>query len=52
MPVPVDLKQLGIIQPCTVTDLWTGKVLGRFTGTFSPQINRHGAGMYKITAGR
>jgi alpha-galactosidase len=51
-PVPVDLKQIGITQPCTITDLWSGKVLGRFSGTFAPQINRHGAGMYKLTPGK
>ena len=49
IPVPVDLKQLGITQPCTITDLWTGKVLGRYSGLFEPQINRHGAGLYKVT---
>lgn len=48
-PVSVDLKQMGITRPCTVTDLWTGKVVGQFSGNFAPQINRHGAGMYKLT---
>ena len=51
-PVPVDLKQLGITQPCTITDLWTGKVLGRYSGLFEPQINRHGAGLYKVMVGK
>jgi len=47
--ITVDLTQIGGAKACTVTDLWTGKVLGKFTGTFSPEINPHGAGLYKIT---
>lgn len=47
--IAVDLTQIGAIKGCTITDLWTGKVLGKFTGTFSPDINPHGAGLYKIT---
>lgn len=46
--VSVNLKQLGIDSSCTITDLWTGKVLGKFSGEFAPEINRHGAGLYKI----
>jgi alpha-galactosidase len=47
--VPVDLKELGFTSPCVITDLWTGKVLGKFTNEFAPEINRHGAGLYKVT---
>ncbi|PWV45835.1 glycoside hydrolase family 27 protein [Chitinophaga sp. S165] len=47
--ITVDLNQIGNSQSCTVTDLWTGKVLGKFSGTFSPDINAHGTGLYKIT---
>lgn len=47
--IAVDLSQIGGTKACTVTDLWTGKVLGKFTRTFSPEINPHGAGLYKIT---
>jgi hypothetical protein len=47
--IPIDLKQLGISSSCTITDLWTGKTLGKFAGEFAPEINRHGAGLYKIT---
>jgi alpha-galactosidase len=46
--VAVNLKQLGISSPCTVTDLWSGKVVGDFSGEFAPEINRHGAGLYRI----
>ncbi|MEI6950495.1 NPCBM/NEW2 domain-containing protein [Paraflavisolibacter sp. H34] len=47
--VPVALKDLGFAGPCLITDLWTGKVVGRFSGEFAPEINRHGAGLYKVT---
>jgi hypothetical protein len=47
--IPVDLAAVGMTQPCTITDLWTGKVVGKFSGTFSPQINIHGAGLYQLT---
>jgi len=47
--ITVNLKDLGFSSACVVTNLWTGKVLGKFSGEFAPEINRHGAGMYKIT---
>lgn len=47
--ITVDLTQIGNTRSCTVTDVWTGKILGKFSGTFSPDINPHGAGLYKIT---
>jgi hypothetical protein len=46
--IPVNLKELGITSSCTITDLWSGKKLGEFNGNFTPEINRHGAGLYKI----
>ena len=50
--ISINLKQLGIASGCTITDLWSGKVLGNFTGEFAPEINRHGAGLYKIEVKR
>ncbi|NCI47707.1 NPCBM/NEW2 domain-containing protein [Sediminibacterium soli] len=47
-PIAVSLTTLGFSSPCIITDLWTGKVLGRFSGSFAPVINRHGAGLYRI----
>lgn len=49
MKIPVDLKALGFPSSCHITDLWTGKALGKFSGEFTPQINWHGAGLYKIS---
>lgn len=46
--IVVNLKDLGITTSCTITDLWSGKTLGQFKGQFTPEINRHGAGLYKI----
>jgi len=45
----VALDQLGIQGNCTVTDLWSGKKLGKFNGDFRQQIRYHGAGLYRIS---
>ena len=47
--VSVDLKSLGFTGECVITDLWTGKVLGTFKGTFSQTINKHGGSLYRIS---
>jgi alpha-galactosidase len=49
MKIPVNLKELGFTSSCSITDLWSGKTLGEFSGEFAPEINRHGAGLYKIS---
>lgn len=46
--IPVDLKALGLTSSYSITDLWSGKELGIFTGTFAPEINNHGAGLYRV----
>jgi len=48
--IAVNLKDLGFGSSCTVTDLWTGKTAGNFSGEFAPEINPHGAGLYKIVS--
>ena len=40
--IPIDLKQVGCTTPCTITDLWSGKQLGKFSGEFAPGIAKHG----------
>ena len=54
-PVPADkseitvkFEQLGLTGTHTIKDLWTGEKLGKFTGSFTRTINRHGAGLYRI----
>ncbi len=47
--IPVRLDQLGITGICTIKDVWTDKVIGKFTKEFAPVINHHGAGLYRLT---
>ncbi|MCC9134839.1 NPCBM/NEW2 domain-containing protein [Pontibacter silvestris] len=46
--VAVQLKQLGF-EAAKVKDLWSGKDMGMFKGEFAPALNRHGAGLYRIS---
>jgi hypothetical protein len=46
--ITVTFEQLGLKGRHTITDLWTGEKLGKFSGTFTQAINRHGAGLYRI----
>lgn len=52
MKVPVELKDVGVSIPVVITDLWTGKVMGKYSGDFAPEINPHGAGLYKIVTAK
>ena len=46
--IPVSLEQLGFKGTCTVTDLWTNKTVGKFTGEFAPAIRKHASGLYRV----
>jgi alpha-galactosidase len=46
--ITVKFEQLGLSGTHTVKDLWTGEKLGKFSGSFTRVINRHGAGLYRI----
>jgi alpha-galactosidase len=48
--IPVSLNQLGFKANCKVRDLWSNKVVGNFSGEFAPLINKHGAGLYRISS--
>jgi len=48
--IPVTLSALGITGPCRIRNLWTGESAGTFSGTFAPEINGHGAGLYRLSA--
>jgi alpha-galactosidase len=50
--VRVSLQELGFASICKVQDLWTGKMVGMFTGEFAPYVRRHGARLYRISASR
>ena len=45
----IPLNTIGITSAAVITDMWTGKVVGEFTGEFSPNIARHGSGFYRVT---
>ncbi|RKR85701.1 alpha galactosidase A [Mucilaginibacter gracilis] len=47
--VNVKLADLGFKKTCKIKDLWNKRDLGQFTGQFAPAINKHGAGLYRIT---
>ncbi len=47
--ISVALKDIGLNSSCTIHDLWSGKKLGIFTNVFSADINKHGAGLYRIS---
>jgi hypothetical protein len=46
--IEVSFDMLGITGPRVITDIWTGKMLGEFNGSFSREVKRHGAGLYRI----
>ncbi len=47
--VKADLAALGFTTPVMISDLWSGKALGEFSGDFAPLVNGHGAGLFRIT---
>ena len=49
--IEINLSELGLdaLKKYQIRDLWSNKNLGVFTGSFSAQINSHGAGMYLIS---
>jgi alpha-galactosidase len=48
--VSVNLAELGFKGACKVRDLWAKADVGTFTGTFEPSVNKHGAGLYRVSA--
>jgi len=46
--IDIPLKQIGITD-AKITDLWTGKTIGTFSNTFSPEIKPHACGFYRIS---
>ena len=47
--VSVDLTALGYNGNCSIRSLWNQTDLGSFSGTFAPEINAHGAALYRIS---
>lgn len=48
--INVKLSDLGFAGTCKVRDLWTKKDIGTATNLFTTSINKHGAGLYRISA--
>ncbi len=48
--VPLDLTLLGLGGPVRIRDLWAHRDVGVFSGTFSPEIEWHGARLYRVSA--
>jgi alpha-galactosidase len=46
--INISLKEIGIAN-AKITDLWTGKTIGTFSNTFSPEIKPHACGFYRIS---
>jgi hypothetical protein len=46
--ISVSLTELGFTGAVKVRDLWNHKDLGTSTGTFTRDINSHGAGMFRV----
>jgi alpha-galactosidase len=46
--ITVTFSELGLDGTCKVTDLWSGKKLGSFSGALSVKIKPHAAGLFYI----
>ncbi len=50
-PISVSLADLGFPASARVRDLWQHTDLGMFKGSFAPEIDAHGAGLYRVSSG-
>jgi hypothetical protein len=48
--IPLQLAQLGLGNAVTIRDLWGHRDLGSFSGSFTPEIEWHGARLYRVSA--
>jgi len=49
LPVPLKLSELELTRAGNIRNLWTHQNLGSFTNEFAPNINFHGAGLYRVS---
>jgi alpha-galactosidase len=47
--VPVKFSELGLTNVSYIRNLWTHEDLSAFTNDFTPAINYHGAGLYRVS---
>ena len=50
--IPLKLSEIGFAAGARARDLWQHKDLGAFSDEFAPVINAHGAGLYRLSAGK
>ena len=50
--VTVSWRELGLAGKCAVRNLWEKKDLGTYDNSFAPQIEPHGAALYRMTPAR
>ncbi|HZL08652.1 MAG TPA: hypothetical protein VFC65_01535 [Prolixibacteraceae bacterium] len=48
LKVAVKLTDLGFTKSCNVRDLWKKTDIGKFENGLAPEINWHGAGLYRL----
>jgi len=48
--VPLDLSLLGLGGDVRIRDLWSHRDLGSYSGSFTPEIEWHGARIYRVSA--
>ncbi len=47
--VSIDFEDLGFRGKALARDLWSGEMLGEFTGSFGQELPLHGAGLYRLS---
>jgi hypothetical protein len=48
--IALELGQLGLGKDVRIRDLWSHRDLGTFSGSFVPEIEWHGARLYRVSA--
>ncbi|RYE03913.1 MAG: hypothetical protein EOP44_06105 [Sphingobacteriaceae bacterium] len=48
--ININLNDLGFKSKVQVKNLWNHQNSGNFSGEFTPEINAHGAGLYRISS--
>jgi hypothetical protein len=48
-PVKLDFEALGLGRTVRIRDLWERRELGLYTGSYSPQVDWHGARLYRVS---
>jgi hypothetical protein len=49
LQLTIDLSDLGIEGKCSVTNMWTGESLGKYSDFFEQELGTHASGLYLIS---